>query len=346
MEKPTNQPGWRARVSTLGFGTAAIGNLYAAIPEASAIEAIDAALHAGIRYFDTAPYYGFGLSERRLGAALADFDAADEVVVSTKVGRRLVKLSPETATASRHGFVDAEPFEPVFDYSYGGVMESFEQSLRRLGLSRVDILLAHDLGRVTHGDLHAAYLRQFMQGGYRAMRHLRDTGMVSAIGLGVNEWEVCAELLREAEFDVFLLAGRYTLLDQTSLSDFLPLCEQRRIPVIIGAPYNSGALINGTRSGAPVHFNYAAAPEWVIERLRQLESVCTEFSVPLAAAALQFPLAHPQVLSVIPGMANQSQVQASLELLRLAIPPQFWQRLRDRGLLSPAAPMPLCGQAA
>lgn len=344
MSNSTDQAGWRTRVSTLGFGAAAIGNLYAAIPERSAIEAIHAALNAGIRYLDTAPYYGFGLSERRLGTALAEFDAAHEAVLSTKVGRRLVKLNSETATGSRHGFVDAEPFEPVFDYSYRGIMESFEQSLQRLGRSRVDILLAHDLGRMTHGDLHTTYLRQFMEGGYLAMRELKEAGMVSAIGLGVNEWEVCEEVLREAEFDVFLLAGRYTLLDQTSLNSFLPLCEERRIPVIIGAPYNSGALVNGTRGGGPVNFNYAAAPERVIERLRRLEAVCTEFAVPLAAAALQFPLAHPQVVSVIPGMANQDQVNATLELLRTRIPPQFWQVLRAQGLLPTTAPVPISGE--
>jgi D-threo-aldose 1-dehydrogenase len=346
MGKGSDQSGWRSRISTLGFGSAAIGNLYAPISERAAIEAINAALEAGIRYVDTAPYYGFGLSERRVGAALADFAGANEVVLSTKVGRRLVALSPGTVARSRHGFVDADPFEPVFDYSYRGVMESFEQSLKRLRRPRVDILLAHDLGKMTHGDLHAAYLRQFLEGGYLAMRELRDAGMVSAIGLGVNEWEVCTEILREAEFDVFLLAGRYTLLDQTSLGDFLPVCTERSIPVIIGAPYNSGALINGTQSGAPVYFNYAPAPPWVIERLRQLELVCIEFSVPLAAAALQFPLAHPQVLSVIPGMASESQVHASLELLRADIPPQFWHRLRAKGLLPAAAPVPFSGEAA
>jgi D-threo-aldose 1-dehydrogenase len=340
MSDGTTQPGWRTRLSTLGFGAAAIGNLYAAVPEQSAIEAIGAALNAGIRYVDTAPYYGFGLSERRLGAALAQSDVADEVVLSTKVGRRLVRLNTGESRGSRHGFVDAEPFEPVFDYSYGGVMESFEQSLERLGRSRVDILLAHDLGRMTHGDLHPTYFRQFMEGGYRAMRELRDAGRVSAIGLGVNEWEICEEVLREADFDVFLLAGRYTLLDQTSLLSFLPLCEERRIPVIIGAPFNSGALITGTRAGGPVYFNYEVAPNWVIDRLRQLESLCAEFAVPLAAAALQFPLAHPQVVSVIPGMASSEQVNITVESLRSAIPPQFWQHLRAEGLLPSAAPLP------
>jgi D-threo-aldose 1-dehydrogenase len=338
-----NPASWRARMSTLGFGAAAIGNLYAAIPTHSAIEAIGAALTAGIRYFDTAPYYGFGLSERRLGAALAEFDAADEVVLSTKVGRRLVRVKGEPSKGSRHGFVDAEPFEPVFDYSYHGVMESFEQSLERLGRSRVDVLLAHDLGTVTHGDLHPKYFREFMEGGYRAMRELRDAGRVSAIGLGVNEWEVCEEALREAEFDVFLLAGRYTLLDQTSLLSFLPLCAERHIPVIIGAPFNSGALITGTRRDGPVYFNYEAAPNWVIERLRQLELDCTQFDIPLAAAALQFPLAHPQVVSVIPGLASRQQVEATVESLRTGIPPQFWQLLRAQGLLPPAAPLPTFG---
>jgi D-threo-aldose 1-dehydrogenase len=330
-------------MSTLGFGAAAIGNLYAAIPNHSAIEAIGAALSAGIRYFDTAPYYGFGLSERRLGAALAEFDAGEEVVLSTKVGRRLVRIKGEPPRGSRHGFVDAEPFEPVFDYSYRGVMESFEQSLERLGRSRVDVLLAHDLGTATHGDLHPQYFREFMEGGYLAMRELRDAGKVSAIGLGVNEWEVCEEALQEGEFDVFLLAGRYTLLDQSSLSSFLPLCAERHIPVIIGAPFNSGALITGTRRDGPVYFNYEAAPNWVIERLRQLELDCTQFDIPLAAAALQFPLAHPQVVSVIPGLASRQQVQATVESLRTGIPPEFWERLRLQGLLPPAAPLPTFG---
>ncbi len=327
----------------LGFGAAAIGNLYAAISEETAVETICAALQAGVRYLDTAPFYGFGLSERRLGTALAGFNAADDVVISTKVGRRLVKLNEPPPHGSRHGFVDAEPFEPVFDYSYQGVMESFEQSLQRLRRSRVDILLAHDLGRVTHGDQHTHHLRQFMDGGYRAMRELRDSGQVSAIGLGVNEWEVCEEVLREADLDVFLLAGRYTLLDQTALASFLPLCEERRIPIIIGAPFNSGALVTGTRSGAPVHFNYATAPAWVIDRLHRLESVCTEFSVPLPAAALQFPLAHPQVVSVIPGMGSLDQVRDTLESLRVPIPAQFWRRLLADGLLPPSAPVPSSG---
>ncbi len=340
MSVGTEQPEWRSRMSTLGFGAAAIGNLYAAIPDRYATLTIDAALKAGIRYFDTAPHYGFGLSERRLGAALAESDLAHEVVLSTKVGRRLVRVSDDEAKGTRHGFVDADPFEPEFDYSYSGVMESFEQSLERLGRSRVDILLAHDLGRMTHGDKHPTFFRQFVEGGYLAMRELRDAGRVSAIGLGVNEWEICEELLREADLDVFLLAGRYTLLDQTALQSFLPLCEERRIPVIVGAPFNSGALITGTRGDGPVHFNYAAAPHWVIERLRQLESLCAEFAIPLAAAALQFPLAHPQVVSVIPGMAGDAQVHASVESLRVRIPSEFWQLLRANRVLPLAAPVP------
>jgi len=335
------QPGWRSRLPTLGFGAAAIGNLYAAVSEEAAIETIRAALNAGIRYFDTAPLYGFGLSERRLGAALAQSAVADDVLLSTKVGRRLVASSQHEAQGVRHGFVDAEPFEPVFDYSYDGVMESFEQSLERLGRSRVDLLFAHDLGRVTHGDLHPTYYRQFMEGGYRAMRELKDAGRVSAIGLGVNEWEICEEALRDADFDVLLLAGRYTLLDQTSLLSFLPLCEARDIPVIIGAPFNSGALITGTRGTRPIYFNYEPAPGWVIKRLQQLESLCAEFAVPLAAAALQFPLAHPQVVSVIPGMAGGEQVDATVEFMRFPIPARFWQLLRARGLLPLSAPLPL-----
>ena len=323
-----------ARLPRLGFGGAALGNLYAAIGEAEARQTIEAALDAGVRYFDTAPHYGFGLSESRLGAVLAD---RPDVMVSTKVGRLLV---PTEATGERHGFVDAAPFEPVFDYGYDAVMRSWEESRARLGRDRIDILLAHDLGRRTHGADHPARMRQFFEGGYRAMRELRDSGAVGAIGLGVNEQAVCEEALEHGDFDLFLLAGRYTLLEQTALDGFLPLCARRGAAIIVGGPFNSGVLVEGAGVGRPVHYNYRPAPPEIIARVSRLEAVCAAHGVPLAAAALQFPLAHPVVKSVIPGMGSPAQARQAAAWMEVSIPDRLWDDLRAEGLLHPDAPTP------
>ncbi|MBW8860231.1 MAG: aldo/keto reductase [Caulobacter sp.] len=321
----------RLDLPPLGFGAAAIGNLYAAVSDAAARETIDAALAAGLAYFDTAPHYGFGLSETRLGEALPA-----SAKVSTKVGR-LLRPAPEAdPAAERHGFVGAAPFEPVFDYSHDGVMRSFEASLKRLKRDHIDVLLAHDLGAVTHGEDDAARRRQFFNGGYKAMRALRDSGAVGAIGLGVNEWEICDAALDEGDFDVFLLAGRYTLLEQTALDRFLPRCAARDVSIIVGGPFNSGILVEGARPGA--HYNYGPASAEIVERVRRLEAVCLAHATPLAAAALQFPLAHPQVQSVIPGMSGPGQVRQALAWAEHAIPDALWDDLRAEGLLHPDAP--------
>jgi D-threo-aldose 1-dehydrogenase len=317
-----------ARLPRLGFGGASIGNLYAAISDAEARQTVDAALGAGLRYFDTAPHYGFGLSETRLGAALV---GRDDVMVSSKVGRRLVPT--DAGPGERHGFVDAAPFEPVFDYGYDAVMHSWEQSRARLGRDRIDILLAHDLGRGAHGDDHPARFREFFEGGYRAMRELRDSGAVGAIGLGVNEQAVCEAALEHGDFDVFLLAGRYTLLEQTALDGFLPLCARRGVSIIVGGPFNSGVLVEGVG-----HYNYAPAPPEILDRVRRLEAVCASHHVPLAAAALQFPLAHPAVASVIPGIGSPAQARQAVAWLETAIPNRLWDDLRSEGLLHQDAP--------
>lgn len=326
-----------AHLPRLGFGGAAVGNLYAPVTDAAARDVVEAALAAGLRYFDTAPHYGFGLSETRLGEALAGRD----VMISTKVGRR---LEPIKATArERHGFVDAAPFEPVFDYTYDGVMRSFENSLRRLRRERIDVLLAHDLGRMTHGEAHPGHMRAFLEGGYRAMRELRDGGAVGAIGLGVNEQAVCEEALDHADFDVFLLAGRYTLLEQAALEGFLPRCVARDVGVIVGGPFNSGALVE---TSGTLHYNYEAAPPDIVERVARLRRICTAHGVPLAAAALQFPLGHPAVLSVIPGMASASQVSDATSWLDFPIPDALWSALRAEGLVRADAPVPVSKVAA
>jgi D-threo-aldose 1-dehydrogenase len=325
--------GGRLNLPPLGFGAGGIGNLYAALSDEEARATIEAALAAGLTYFDTAPHYGFGLSEARLGETLPA-----TVKVSTKVGR-LLRPAPEADPAGeRHGFVAAAPFEPVFDYSYDGVMRSFEASLMRLKRDHVDILLAHDLGPVTHGADDAMRRRQFFEGGYKAMRLLRDSGAVDAIGLGVNEWEICDAALDEGDFDVFLLAGRYTLLEQTALDRFLPRCAARDVSIIVGGPFNSGVLVEGIKPGA--HYNYGPASAEILDRVRRLEAVCFVHGTPLAAAALQFPLAHPQVASVIPGLSSPAQVRQALAWATHAVPDALWDDLRAQGLLQADAPTP------
>lgn len=336
----------RSKISTslLGFGAAPIGNLYQPLTDAQAASAVESALSAGIRYFDTAPHYGFGLSEARLGAALSETSVTEPVTVSTKVGRVLV---PSTSTASvRHGFVDAPPLEPRFDYSYDGVMRSFDASLQRLKCTHVDILLAHDLGPLTHGADHPAHFREFMDGGYRAMSELKAAGQVTAIGLGTNEWQICEAALKHGDFDGFLLAGRYTLLEQGACETFFPLCARRGASVILGGPFNSGILATGVTAAdsasgkTSLYYNYEPASQAIIDRVAQIESVCNEFAVPLAAAALQFPTAHPQICSVLAGLASDAQVQQSVTWMNTPIPAELWQQLRERELLHPAAPTP------
>lgn len=331
-------------MSLLGFGAAPIGNLYQPLTDVQANEAVKSALTAGIRYFDTAPHYGFGLSETRLGAALARTSVSEPVIISTKVGRLLV---PSTSRASvRHGFADAPPLEPQFDYSYDGVMRSFAASLQRLQCEHIDILLAHDLGPLTHGADHPTRFREFMDGGYRAMSELKAAGQVTAIGLGTNEWQICEAALKHGDFDGFLLAGRYTLLEQGACESFLPLCARRGASVILGGPFNSGILATGVKSAAiasgkvPLHYNYEPAPQVIIDRVAQLETLCEEFAVPLAAVALQFPAAHPQICSVLAGLASATQVQQSMAWINTPIPDELWQRLRECELLHPAAPTP------
>lgn len=324
----------------LGFGGAAIANLYRPVSEESAFTAIRAALEAGIRYIDTAPHYGFGLSEKRLGAALSSLDPKQTVVISTKVGRRLAHTPNADLTSVRQGFVSPEPYESVFDYTYDAVMRSYEQSLRYLQRDRIDILYVHDLGRRTHGEAHAQRFSDFMAGGYRALRSLRDSGAVGAIGLGVNEWQICEEALAHGDYDVMLLAGRYTLLEQGALETFLPLCARRGVSIVVGGPYNSGILARGVKGQAELFYDYGPAPAHIIERVSAIESVCDAHGVQLPAAALQFPLAHPQVLAVIPGMGSPGEVARAKQYMDTRISPAFWTELRERKLIRDDAPVP------
>ncbi|MCB1706754.1 MAG: aldo/keto reductase [Halioglobus sp.] len=326
----------RLLLPELGFGAAALGNLYRPMSDEQAHAVLELAWTSGFRYFDTAPHYGQGLSERRLGDSLRQHQGRD-YILSSKAGRL---LQPAAYARERHGFVSPMPFDIHYDYSYDGVMRSFEDSLQRLGLERMDILLMHDIGRATHGNRNDELFATAMSGGYRAMNELREQGLVKAIGLGVNEYEVCEAAMEHGDWDCFLLAGRYTLLEQDALASFLPKCEQRNCSVVVGGVYNSGILATGTKAGVVPHYNYAPALPREIHRVKQLEMVCERYRIPLAAAALQFPLAHPAVASVIPGMGSARQVTQTLSLINTAIPAGFWRDLRSLGLVHESAPLP------
>ncbi len=328
----------QVEVTALGFGAAALGNLYRAISDDVARLTLETALDAGIGYVDTAPHYGQGLSERRIGATLAQRPPVP--VLSTKVGRVLKPVPPSPPGTERHGFIDGDPFMPEFDYSYDGVMRAFEDSQKRLGRETIDILLAHDLGEETHGAEAGHHMKAFLNGGYIAMRALKDQGLVGAIGLGVNECRVCEQVMSHADIDAILLAGRYTLLEQTPLEGFLPLCASKKVSIILGGPYNSGILVEGIREGVVAHYNYAPASPAIIARVEALQRVCAAHQVPLAAAALAFPLAHDSVACVIPGMATPEQVRVTLALWQTDIPHGLWDDLKSENLLHPDAPIP------
>ena len=325
-------------ITELGLGLAPLGNLYRPVSDEDARDTVGAALQLGIRLFDTAPYYGFGLSERRAGDALR---GEPGTVISTKAGRLLKPLPEIDASAERCGFVSPMPFEPVYDYSYDGILRSYEHSLQRLGLGRIDILLVHDIGKLTHCEAHSDRLRQLIEGGgLKALQRLREEHAVAAIGLGVNEIDICLDLTDRAELDVLLLAGRYTLLEQGAIDELLPKCTAGRISLIVGGPFNSGILATGASAKAPPRYNYGPAPDAVRERVLKLESLCASHGVPLPAAALQFPLAHPAVAAVIPGFASAEEVRAGVAHFRMPIPADLWADLKRESLIDPRAPVP------
>ena len=326
-------------VTELGFGTAPLGNLFRPLADDAARATLAAAEAAGFGYYDTAPFYGFGLSERRLGDALR---ARNDIVLSTKVGRLLKPvLCPVDETVARHGYATPMPFEPVFDYSYDAVMRSYEASLHRLGLSRIDILYIHDIGWLTHGDQNDARMDELTRGGgLKALEELRAAKKIAGFGMGVNEIPACLEVMAHARLDVILLAGRYTLLEQNALDELFPRCTAAGTVIVVGGPYNSGILAAGTKSGAPLFYNYEPAPPQVIEKVRAIEAVCERHDVPLAAAALQFPLGHPLVASVIPGMDTPERVVHAVALYRHPIPAELWRELGEKNLLRSDAPIP------
>lgn len=320
----------RLEVTRVGLGTAALGGLYAAVDEERAVETVRRAQDEGLRLFDTAPLYGHGLAERRVGLALRGVPR-DEFVLATKVGRLLRADAPPDSSQLSGGFERwpaAPAVNPVFDFSYDGVLRSVEESLGRLGLDHVDVLHIHDPDE--HGE-------EALEGAYRALDRLRAEGAITAVGAGMNQAELLVRFARAADFDCFLVAGRYTLLDQAALRELLPLCLERGIAVILGGVYNSGILAD-PRSGAT--FDYAPAPQELVERAQRLELVCRRHDAPLKAAALQFPLAHPAVTSLLVGARSPTELDEDLALLQMPLAPGLWDDLRRERLLPEEAPTP------
>lgn len=329
----------KVALGPLGLGTAPLGNLFTPVDETTAVETVRRAHGLGISYVDTAPHYGNGLSEHRVGRALRNFPR-DSFVLSTKVGRLL--SADAAAPRDQHGYVGVLPFRQRFDYSYDGALRSIEDSLQRLGLARIDIALIHDIDAFTHGqDAQPRRFREAMAGALPALDRLRGEGVIGAVGLGVNDAGVCLEALRHGGFDGFLLAGRYTLIDQSALAELLPACVEKNAVIILGGPYNSGILARA--AGTPATYDYRPAPPAVLRRVEEIAAVCVEFAVPLQAAALQFPLGHPAIVTVLPGARSPDEVMANHAFARHPIAPAFWQALRDRRLIAAEAPMPGAG---
>ncbi|HEY3796787.1 MAG TPA: aldo/keto reductase [Caulobacteraceae bacterium] len=329
----TTRAGRTLAFTSLGFGGAPLGNMHRALSDAEAEATVAAAWDGGARYFDTAPLYGHGLSETRIGRALAGLPR-DAFVLSTKVGRGLEPCAPGEEGAGV--YKATPPLRVAFDYTRDGVLRSYEASLARLAVDRVDILYVHDLELRTHGGAYEARWRELTDGGgWQALDELRAAGDVAAIGLGSNETVACERVLAALDPDLFLLAGRYTLLEQAPLHGLLSDCQRRGVGVVIGGPFNSGVLV---RAGGS--FDYAAAPPQVLARVAQLADVCARFDVPLGAAALQFCAAHPAVVSVIPGGQTPQEVADNAALMAAPVPAPLWAALRDEGLIDAGAPVP------
>ena len=318
----------RLKVTRLGMGGAALGGLFHDLAEDTATNTIQRALRLGIGFFDTAPLYGAGKSESRYRRGLEGWDR-DSYVLASKVGYALLRQTPGAKQEMFFPYDNPPALQPTFDFSYDGVMRSLEGSLGRLGLDRIDILHIHD--PTDHFD-------EAMSGAYVALNKLRQERMIGAVGVGTTEVETLIRFVQAGDFDCILLAGRYSLLDHTALLEALPLCEAKGVSVIIGGPYNSGILATGAVAGAT--YNYVPASPEVLKKVRQIENICREYSVPLKAAALQFPLGHPAVVSIIPGARSEAEVEENFRFVGHPIPVEFWRDLQKRKLLPQEAPVP------
>ena len=324
-------------VTPLGFGATSLGGLYHAVSDEEARATVRRALELGIRYIDTSPWYGRGLSEHRVGHAVQEETDAN-VVISTKVGRVLRPAAHPEAFDSRP-WIGGLSFDVRFDYGYDGIMRSYEDSLMRLGLPRVDLLIVHDLDHWYHDDAaYTNHLRDLQSGGQKAFDELRASGQVRGIGVGINDVGLLKDIVDRVDIDFALVAMPYTLLDQAALADDLPICQDRGLGVIIGSVFASGILATGARRDA--RYGYVPAPEEILERTERIEAVCRRHDVPLAAAALQFPLGHPSVASVIPGASNPWAVERNVEAFGRNIPADLWVELVSEGLIREDAPVP------
>jgi len=320
----------------IGYGCSGLGNLYELIPDETADATLAEAWRAGYRYFDTSPFYGFGLSELRVGRFLRSVPR-EEFILSTKVGRYMTPLRGRTP--DKLHFAGPLELQPVFDYTYDGVMRSIEQSIVRLGFERIDIFLIHDVDRWTHGKEFPRIFAAAMEGAYRALDELRRHGHVKAIGVGMNEADVGSDFIRAGDFDCIMLAGRYTLLDQSALDEFLPLAESRGVDVFMAGVFNSGVLARP--NAKDVTYDYAVAPDEIVSRARRIGAICEEFKVPLQAAAIQFPRGHKAVKTVVLGMSKPERLQQNMSWYSTAIPPALWSRLKAERLIREDAPLPV-----
>ena len=324
--------------SAIGLGTAPMGDLYELLNEKTSISTIEQAYKSGVRIFDTSPHYGNGLAESRVGAGLRHVPRND-VIVSTKIGR---VMDPFSQPAERNkdvyspGFAGGYPHAPRFDYSYDGTMRSVEQSLLRLGLSRIDVLLIHDCDVWTHGADAERRFKEAMEGAYRALDKLRSEKTVAAIGFGINEADVCVKFARAGDFDVAMMAGRYSLLIQTGLAEFLPLALEKNMGVMLAGVFNSGILATGAIPGAK--FEYAPAPPEIMDRVRKIEAICARHETSIRRAALQFALLHPAVVSVVLGAVKPIEVEANAVDAEYKVPAALWSELKSAGLLDSSAP--------
>ena len=326
------------RVSQIGFGTAPLGDFYDRLDEHEAISTVEKALRAGINLIDTSPHYGNGLAEHRTGAAMRSVPR-EMVVLCTKVGRIMQPLRQKTQAKNARGFVGSLPHQAQFDYSYDGTMRSVEQSLLRLGTDRLDLLLIHDVDPWTHGtDQIEARYREALKGATRALSELKSQGVIAGYGLGLDDHDMAERFLGDAEYDVILLAGRYSLLEQPAMSSLMPKAQASGTALILGGVFNSGILATGAVAGAK--YNYDTAPDDIMDRVARIEAICATHLVSLPHAAVQFALAHPAVACVVLGGVHPSEVSRNLAALETEIPTALWSDLKSESLLANDAPIP------
>ena len=324
------------KIKNISYGTAVLGNYYEVLSNDEASQVINKAFDLGINYFDTAPLYGFGLSEHRVGMNLQLKDR-DSYILSTKVGRLLSPADPKEI--DRGPWKGGLNFNPYYDYSYDGTMRCIEESMHRLGISKIDILHIHDVDYFTHKEKHLVekYFSEAIKGAYKALEELRRNGNISAISIGINEFEMAERFLKEVDVDCVMLAGRYTLLEQNSLKTFLPLCEKNKVDILLAAPFNSGILAGNENN---LNSKYAKPSKELIDKVHSLKKICGNYNIPLAAAAIQFPLAHPVVKTVVTGAVNVKELEANVSYLDVKIPNDFWQELKTLDLIAKESPVP------